>query len=65
MNGFVQLEIKLEEDLVEHPIGSNESILIILGPNDLYPGLDYDSKTIYLGGILKKAASNNVYSFSR
>ena len=53
-SGFVQLDIILEEDLIGHPVSSNEYKLLIIGPNELFPGLDYDPETIYLGGILKK-----------
>lgn len=57
IQGFVQLEIILEEDLIGHPISSNKSKLLIVGPNELYPGLDYDPNTIYIiGGKLKKAS---------
>ena len=57
VKGFVQFEIMLEEDLIGHPVGSNEYKLLIVGENELYPGLDYDPNTIYLlGGTLKKAS---------
>lgn len=56
--GYAQLELVLEEDLIGHPISSNKSTVLIVGPNQLYPGLDYDPNTIYLGGILERPASN-------
>ena len=57
IEGFVELEIILEEDLIGHPVSSNKYKLLIVGPNELYPGLDYDPNTIYvIGGTLKKAS---------
>ena len=55
LKGFVELEIIFEEDLIGHPISSNCSELMIVGKNKLYPGLDYDPNTIYVGGgVLEK-----------
>ena len=55
LKGFVELEIIMEEDLIGHPISSNNAELLIVGKNKIYPGLDYDPNTIYVGGaILEK-----------
>ena len=57
IKGFVHLEINLEEDLIGHPVSSNKNKLLIVGQNEIYPGLDYDPNTIYvIGGTLKKAS---------
>ena len=57
VEGFVHLEIILEEDLIGHPVSSNKNKLLIVGPNEIYPGLDYDPNTIYvMGGTLKKTS---------
>ena len=55
LKGFVELEIIMEEDLIGHPISSNNAELLIVDKNKIYPGLDYDPNTIYVGGaILEK-----------
>ena len=55
LEGFNHLEVKLEEDLIGHPISTNNTTLLIVGKNELYPGIDYDPNTIYVLGLLKKA----------
>lgn len=55
LNGFVEMEVLMEEDLIGHPISSNHADLMIVGKNKIYPGLDYDPNAIYVGGgILEK-----------
>lgn len=57
LQGFLNIEVILEEDLIGHLIKSNKTAMLIIGRNQIFNGLDYRKNHIYPFGILEKNGS--------